>query len=438
MITMVEDQRKAETEPIETKANILIVDDREDKRLAMETIIADLGQNIIKATSGRDALRCLMEQDFAVILLDVNMPGMDGFETAHLIRQRRSLEHVPIIFVTGISDTENHVSRGYSLGAVDYILTPVVPEVLRTKVSVFVELFKTTEQVRRQAERLRVARNELEMRVKQRTAELAVVNESLQLEILERQRVEEEIRKLNAELEKRVQDRTVELVMANQELETFTYSIAHDLRAPLRQIHGYAQVIQEEFMAAMPAEAQFYLKRIEERGRSMGIMVDDLLNLFGIAKKDFFRQLANLNLLVAETVNEIKLENPERDIQWKIESISSVECNPGLIKQVFTNLLSNAVKYTKLRKQAIIEIGQRKTNDESVIYVKDNGIGFNMEYINRLFGLFQRLHPAEEFEGNGIGLALVSRIIRKHGGRVWAEGKVDHGATFYFTFGKIN
>lgn len=419
----------------ESKANILLVDDREDKRLAMKTIIADLDQNVVQATSGREALRCLMQQDFAVILLDVNMPGMDGFETAHLIRQRKSLEHVPIIFVTGISDTENHVSRGYSLGAVDYILTPVVPEILRAKVSVFVQLFKVTEQVKRQAEHLRQAHDELETRVEQRTAELAIANESLQQEVVERQRVEEEIRTLNSELEKRVQERTVELVVANQELETFTYSIAHDLRAPLRQIHGYAQILQDEFASALPLDAQIYLKKIEERGRSMGSMVDDLLNLFGIAKENFYLHTTNLNLIVEDIISSIKPEHMNRIIQWNVGRLPTVECNPGLIRQAFTNLLSNAVKYTKFQSPAVIEIGQTRIKDEDVIYVKDNGVGFDMDYMDKLFGLFQRLHTAEEFEGSGIGLALVARIIRRHGGRIWAEGKVNKGATFYFTLG---
>src|SRR5271156_1261317 len=219
-------------EPLETKtfdvlkgtakANILLVDDREDKRLAMETILAELGQNIVMASSGREALRCLLNQDFAVILLDVNMPGMDGFETALLIRQRKSSEHVPIIFVTGISDTETHVTRGYSLGAVDYILTPVLPDVLRTKVSVFVELYKKNRQLKRQAEGLRQAHDELEIRVKNRTFQLAVANESLQKEIVERQRAEESIRYINAALEQRVLDRTAELPATNRELEAFT------------------------------------------------------------------------------------------------------------------------------------------------------------------------------------------------------------------------
>ena len=427
------DSKSFDVQKIESKANILLVDDREDKRLAVETILADLGQNIIKASSGRDALRCLLNQDFAVILLDVNMPGMDGFETAFLIRQRKSSEHVPIIFITGISDTDTHVSRGYSLGAVDYILTPVVPEILRAKVSVFVALFKATEQVKQQAERLRLAHDELEMRVNQRTHELAEANEFLRVEIAERQRAEEGILKLNSELEQRILDRTAELRIANQELETFTYSIAHDLRAPLRQIHGYVQILEEEYVSAIPAEGRPYFKRIGERAQSMEQMVQGLLNLSIISKQDFNFEEIDLNLLVNEVVASIKSEVGNRTIEWKIENLPIVLCNPGLMRQVFANLLSNAIKYTQLRNKTVIDIGQTKINDEPVFYIRDNGVGFSMEHINRLFGVFQRLHRSEDFEGTGIGLALVARIIAKHGGRVWAEGKVDQGATFYFT-----
>src|SRR3984957_5875419 len=222
------DPKVADPGEVVERVNILLVDDREDKRMAMEAVIAELGQNIVMASSGKEALRCVLQHEFAVILLDVNMPGMDGFETAFLIRQRRNSEHTPIIFVTGISDTETHVSRGYSLGAVDYILTPVMPEVLRTKVSVFVELFKKNQLLRQQAEGLRPAHDELEIRVRERTLELARVNHNLQLEIAERQRAEEGIRKINAELERRVLDRTAELAAANHELEAFTYSVAHD------------------------------------------------------------------------------------------------------------------------------------------------------------------------------------------------------------------
>lgn len=417
------------------KANILLVDDREDKRLAMETIIADLGQNIVKASSGREALRHLLDQDFAVILLDVNMPGMDGFETALLIRQRKKSEHIPIIFVTGISDTETHVSRGYSLGAVDYILAPVVPEILRAKVSVFVDLFKKTEKIRKQSEYLRQAHDELEMRVKQRTAELAIANESLQAEIIERKRAEDNIRQLNMELEQRVLDRTAQLGAANRELETFTYSIAHDLRAPLRHIHGYARILDEEYASNISPEGQHYLKRIREKGESSEQMVEDLLKLFVIAKEELKFQEVDLTLLVHEAIASLNAETSERDIEWKVGKLPIVKCNARLMGQVFDNLLSNAVKYTGPRHKAVIEVGQSVTDSKSIIFVRDNGVGFNMEYVDKLFGVFQRLHPADRFPGTGIGLALTAKIIQKHQGKIWAEGKVDHGATFYFTLG---
>jgi two-component system sensor histidine kinase/response regulator len=417
----------------EGKANILLVDDREDKRMAMEAIIADLGQNIIKVSSGKDGLRCLLNQDFAVILLDVNMPGMDGFETAFLIRQRRRSEHTPIIFITGISDTETHVSRGYSLGAVDYILTPVLPEVLRTKVSVFVELFKKTEEVTRQAERLRRAHDELEIRVRERTSALAVANESLQAEIAERQRAEEKILRINGELEQRVLDRTAELAAANQELQAFTYSVAHDLQAPLRNIQSYAQMLEEDFASQMPPEARQHLKRIGLRGQHMGQLVDDLLKLSHIGKQDLNRHKTELSRIVDEAVAEIKLETQGRQIEWQIGDLPSVTCDPGLMKQVFANLLSNAVKYTQPRANAAIEVGQMNIAGELAIYVRDNGVGFDMKHVDKLFSVFQRLHRAGDFEGTGVGLAIVARIIRRHGGRIWAEGEEDKGAAFYFT-----
>ncbi|PTY04441.1 histidine kinase [Verrucomicrobia bacterium LW23] len=422
--------------PIDTKANILLVDDREDKRLAMETVIADLDQNIVQAASGREALRHLLHQNFAVILLDVNMPGMDGFETAHLIRQRKSLENIPIIFVSAISDTETHVSRGYSLGAVDYILAPIVPEILRAKVAVFVELFKITDQVKRQAEDLRLAHSELEKRVEERTRELARVNRSLQKEVKERQRAEHELRNLNGKLEEIVAERTAELLSANRELETFSYSIAHDLRAPFRQIHGYAEILQEDFSEILPDEATKYLSRIADKSREMERMVDDLLRLFVVAKQPLTAADEDLGAMAQSVMSALRAEVPERQIEWTLRTLPVVRCNGALMRQVLENLLNNAVKYTRPRTLAQIELGCERQDSQDVFYVRDNGVGFSMEQVDRLFGVFQRLHRPEEFEGTGVGLALVARIVAKHGGRVWARSSVDQGATFYFTLGK--
>jgi hypothetical protein len=362
---------------------------------------------------------------------------MDGFETAHLIRQRKNSEHTPIIFVTGISDTETHMSRGYSLGAVDYILTPVLPEVLRTKVSVFVETFKKTEQLKRQAERLREAHEQLEQRVKERTAQLAIANQSLQAEVAERQRIEEKIRRINGELEQRVFDRTAELALANEELEAFSYSVAHDLQAPLRNIESYAQMLEEDFPAGgMPPTARQYLQRIRARSKHLAQLVTDLLNLSRLGKKGLNREMVEMAKVVDDTVASVAGDIAQRRIEWQIGELGSIFCDPNLVKQVFANLLSNAIKFSQPREEARIEIGRTESQGDVAFFVRDNGVGFDMRYADKLFGVFQRLHPSGTFDGTGVGLATSARIIRKHGGRIWAEAEEDKGATFYFTLGQ--
>ncbi len=257
----------------------------------------------------------------------------------------------------------------------------------------------------------------------------------LELEVVERKRAEEVIRRLNSDLEGRVAKRTAELVTINEELESFTYSVSHDLRAPLRHVDGYAQILEEEYGPQMPPDAQKLTKKIRKGSQNMGRLVDDLLNLSHVGKTELTLQRVALNPLVDEALAEIKLESANRQIEWEIGQLPSVECDPGLIKLVFANLLANAVKYSRPREQAQIEVGETKRNGENAIYVRDNGVGFNMKYSNKLFGVFQRLHRAEEFEGTGVGLATVARIIRKHGGRIWAEAEVNKGATFFFTLG---
>ena len=262
----------------------------------------------------------------------------------------------------------------------------------------------------------------------------AIYNQKkLEGEVVERQRAEDEIRRLNAELEQRVATRTAELVASNQELESFTYSVSHDLRAPLRHVDGYAQMLEEEFGPQLPPEVQSLAHKIRQGSQNMVRLVDDLLNLSSIGKKNLNRQRVDLNLVVESAVVEIKLEISNRQLEWRIGKLSVVDCDPGLVKQVFINLLANAVKYTRPRELAIIEIGEAKLNDETVIFVRDNGVGFNMKYAGKLFGVFQRLHRAQDFEGTGVGLAIVARIIRKHGGRIWGEAEVNKGATFFFT-----
>lgn len=236
-----------------------------------------------------------------------------------------------------------------------------------------------------------------------------------------------------SELERRVQMRTAELAESNRELEAFTYSVSHDLRAPLRHINAYAQIVREEYARTLPQDGQTYLQRIQEGATNMGRLVDDLLNLARVGRADLAMELCDLNPIVQSIAQELTEDNAARKIEWRIGRLSPAVCDPGLIRQVFINLLSNAVKYSRTRELATIECYETIENGERTIAIKDNGVGFSMKYKDKLFGVFQRLHRAEDFEGTGVGLAIVERVIRKHGGRIWAEAELDKGASFYFT-----
>jgi PAS domain S-box-containing protein len=265
--------------------------------------------------------------------------------------------------------------------------------------------------------------------------ENARLYEAAQRELEERKRAEDEVRELNAQLERRVLQRTVELEASNRELESFTYTVSHDLRAPVRGLHGFSQILLSDFAGALPEQAREYLKRIEDNARLMGELIDDLLTFSHLGRQQLKKTTLNTASVAKQAFAEATAQENKERIQFVLGELPEVQADAALLKQVFINLFSNAIKFSKHREQAVIEVGIQKTRKGSAVFVRDNGAGFEMQHAGKLFGVFQRLHSYDEFEGTGVGLAIVRRIVERHGGSVWAEGELDKGATFYFTLG---
>jgi K+-sensing histidine kinase KdpD len=263
-------------------------------------------------------------------------------------------------------------------------------------------------------------------------SDLRQTRDHLQVEVEERKRREDEIRKLNKELARRAR----ELETSNSELESFAYSTSHDLRAPLRHVVGYSELLQKQASSLLDEKSSRYVQTILESAKRMGNLIDDLLAFSRIGRAETKKTLVSLDQLVKEVVAEIGQDTKGRDIMWKIDPLPVCYGDPSMLKLVIVNLLSNAVKFTGMRAPAEIEMGYVDRENESEVFVRDNGAGFDMQYANKLFGVFQRLHLPEQFEGTGIGLATVRRIIHRHGGNVRAEGSVDQGATFCFSLPK--
>ncbi len=369
------------------RLNVLLVDDQPEGLMSLEAVLQGLGENLVQARSGREALRHVLDTDFAVILLDVQMPGMDGYETAEAIRQREQSRHTPILFLTASHRTEGQVFRGYAAGAVNYLFKPVEPEILRSKVKIFLDMA-------RQAERIRL---------------------------------------LNRALERQA----AELAVSNHDLEAFAYSVSHDLRAPLRSITGFSRILMDEYGQDLRPEAKDLFGRITASGRRMDELIQALLALSRVTRAEMKREQVDLSAAARSVAEDLRRTAPAREAEIAVEEGLRSEGDTALLRNTLANLLGNAWKYTGKVPRARIEFGaERRADGGRVFFVRDNGAGFDMKYAGIIFAPFQRLHTEKEFEGSGIGLATVQRIVARHGGRIWAEAEPGQGATFYFTLGE--
>ncbi|SHN42547.1 response regulator [Chitinophaga sp. CF418] len=397
---------------------ILVVDDRPDNLLSIESILERESYTIVKASSGRAALKILLKEfDFSLILMDVQMPDMNGFETAALIYQRDKLKEIPIIFITAHSHEEEAIFKGYRVGAVDFIYKPINPELLRIKVGLFVELYRKTQSLIAQEQKLLLA------------------NASLQREIVEREASELKVRELNRQL----LQNNIHLKAVNEELDRFAYIASHDLQEPLRKIRVFSDMILQRKNGEV--EVNKYVQKITNATIRMQQLVSDLLRFsrHSIQGGDFM--LCDLNELVKEALTELEIKIQQTNARIQIDALPSLQVIPTLMRQVFYNLISNALKFRKKEVAPEVHIyaemvtspeylRERDNGNYYKIFVTDNGIGFESQYVEDIFVVFKRLHSYHEIEGTGIGLSICKKIMEQHNGFITATSEIDNGATF--------
>ena len=390
---------------------ILAVDDREDNLLSIETILDQENYTIIKANSGRAALKILLQQhDFTLILMDVQMPDMNGFETASLIYEREKLRQIPIIFITAHNQGEERMYEGYKLGGVDFIYKPINPELLRYKVGVFAELYQKTHDL------LTHEKN------------LIATNKKLESEIEERKISEEKIRLLNEQLI----ENNMQLKTTIDELDRFAYVASHDLQEPLRKILVFSDKIQTKYKDGLDQEMYRNLEKIVRASERMQMLINDLLRFSRQTSTNEDFALIPLKTLLDDVINDIEVEIDKSGAQFRVDELPKIWGIPSLIRQLFQNLVSNAIKFRKKENVPVIHIyAEEPKNPGSIrVVVQDNGIGFDPKYTEDIFMVFKRLHSYHEFAGSGVGLSICKKIMEKHNGEITAESNVGEGSKF--------
>ena len=402
-------------------AKILVVDDRADNLMSIEAILEKDSYTIVKANSGKAALKVLLnDHDFSLILMDVQMPELNGYETATIIYERDKLRNIPIVFITANNYDEDFMFKGYKMGGVDYIYKPINPELLRAKVAVFVELYSKNQQLLLQEKKLMAA------------------NEFLQTEIDERKASEKRVKLLNEQLV----INNERLKQMNEELDQFAYMASHDLQEPLRKIQVFSDKILRN--NKFDPDSEKYFGKIINSSKRMQSLINNLLDFsrHTVSSSDFKK--TPLNELVKNVLTELEVEIEKSKARINYENLPVVSAVPGLMQQLFYNLFSNAIKFRKPAVDLVIDVKSEKMNPIDLsrftkygqgknyykITVQDNGIGFDDKYAEDIFRVFKRLHNYQEFEGTGVGLSICKKIVEKHHGFIKAESKIDKGSTF--------
>jgi len=389
--------------------------------MSIESVLEPDGYRFVKATSGRQVLKHLLTDfDFALILMDVQMPNLNGFETAALIYERERLRHIPIIFITANNYGEENLFKGYRAGAVDYIYKPVNPELLRVKVGVFVDLYRKNQ------------------RLIQQEQKLVAINRNLELEIGERKASEEKVTELNKQLLENIS----RLETANKDLDLFAFMASHDLQAPLRKIRMFSDRLLASTENTFSKEGKLYLSRIQEVSKRMQDLINDILRFSKISvEKQSFEEV-DLNNVIGEVLSEMEGAIREKNAQVELDRLPVLPASTVLMGPLFSNLISNALKYSRKNETPRVRIryeegpvqssanGREQEVRYGRIYIEDNGIGFDQKYAEQIFDMFRRLHSNAEYEGTGIGLALCKKIVEMHNGFISALGKPGEGAVF--------
>lgn len=369
----------------EKMPRILIVDDKEANLFSLEDALEPLGIDVDKALSGPEAIKLVKMKDYSVILMDVQMPGMDGFETASLIRDMDLTRHPPIIFVTAISKEEHYVLKGYKSGCVDYLLKPLNLELVRNKVRFCMDLH---------------------------------------LQVLE-----------NDVLIRKLKENEVDLKRSNEELQQFAYVASHDLQEPIRMVKNYIQLFAKKYQASVDQKADTYIKYIIDGSERMQKLIDGLLSMSQVSSGGKFFETVDLNDVLNTVKKDLKLLIDENAVNIVCSNLPIVHGDKIQLRQVFQNLISNSIKFRREEKP-LIQIQCTESDKFNQISVADNGIGINSQYFEQIFVIFKRLHTRDKYPGSGLGLSLCKKIIERHGGQLWTESEEGKGTTFFFNIKK--